>query len=196
MSSKKLPPRRSSTEERRIFRTARLEYVEIGRIMGMDAAAAALYRHTDIAPKRLIDFQLWSQQGLEALMLCRPPVLIGPTGGTGQLGWLANAEVLLAAQQHWKPDTRIPAIVLAHQVTTRTREIAAGGGLFASSAPVLTSPVSPSALYRTWLEMTRAGINHLATSGKMNFAHATGCDSRRLPAAGQKSKTGAEDDQA
>ena len=46
--------------------------------------------------------------------MCRPPVLVGNADGKATLGWLANAEVLLAAQQQWPTSKRIPAIVLAH----------------------------------------------------------------------------------
>jgi len=106
--------RRSSQEERRVYRTARLEYVELGRIKGADPAAEEFFQASDLASARLLRFHDWSEVGLETLLMCRPPVLVGNADGKATLGWLANAEVLLAAQQQWPTSKRIPAIVLAH----------------------------------------------------------------------------------
>jgi hypothetical protein len=175
-------PRRSSTEERRVFRTARLEFVKIGRITGMDAAAAQLLRTADIAPARLLRFDDWSTPGLEALMLSRLPVVVGPASGHGPLGWLANPEIMLAAKQHWSADTLIPAIVLAHQVAERTRHMATGGWMFAASTPALSAAASPAAMHRLWNAMIQTGINPLASELKMNLVRAIECDPRKLPA--------------
>lgn len=169
MTANSMRPRRKSTEEKRIFRTARIEYVEISRITGMDPIAAEFFRHADVTPMKLLNFADWSQLGLEALMLARMPVVIGPASGQGPLGWLANPAVLLAAQMHWPADTLIPVVMLAHQVTKRTRRLIAGGGLFAASSPALSSSLTPSAMHRVLSTMIDEGINPLATSKKMNL---------------------------
>lgn len=182
MQSTEKPTRRSSAEERRVFRTARLEFVEIGRITGMDAAAAKFLRNADIAPARLLRFDDWSKLGLEALMLSRLPVVVGPADGKGPLEWLANPEILLAAKQHWPASTLIPVIVLAHQVAERTRHIAAAGWMFAASTPALSAATSPAAMHRLWLSTIETDINPLASELKMNLVRAIDCDPRKLPA--------------
>ena len=173
--------RRSSVEERRVFRTARLEYIEIQRITGMDSAAAELYREADIATARPLRFDDWSEAGLEALMLSRLPVVCGNAEGRADLGWLANAEVLLAAQQHWPATKRVPALVLSHLVSRRTRQLAAGGGLFAASAPALGQTMTPGALHRALQTLIAHDVNPLATALKMNLVRVCNCDPRKLP---------------
>lgn len=175
--------RRVSVEQRRIFRTARLEFVPIGRIAGMEPAAAELLREWDLAPTGLLQCQDWTESGLHALMLIRPVVVVGSADGAGALHWLANGEVLLAIQGRWPRDTRIPAVVLAHQITPQTRLQAVGAGILATCAPSLGRHLPPQALYRLWLRLVEAKLNPLATTSKMAFARVMGCDSRRLPAA-------------
>ncbi len=175
--------RRSSAEERRIFRTARLDFVEIGRIAGMDPAAAALLREWDLAPNGLLQYGDWEEAGLEAVMLARPLIVVGCADGKGTLHWLANGEVLLAVQGRWPKDKQIPALVLAHQITSKTRLQAVGAGIFAASAPSLGGHLPPEALYRLWSHLRAANLNPLTCTNKMGFARAMGCDSRRLPAA-------------
>jgi len=109
------------------------------------------------------------------------PVVIGPADGKSPLGWLANPAVLLAAQLHWPDDTLIPVVMLAHQVTKRTRRLVAGGGLFAASTPALSSSLTPSAMHRVLSTMIDEGINPLASSQKMNLVRALECDPRKLP---------------
>ena len=194
MTRKDESTRRSSVEERRVFRTAHIEYVQIGRVTRMDAAAADLLHRVDLAPPRILNVHDWSRMGLEALMLCHLPVVVGSAHGTREMGWLANPALLLAAQQHWPSDTLIPVVVLAHQVAERTRKLVAGGGLFAASAPALAQPTSPSGLHRVWTAMIEAGLNPLATTSKMNLVRAAGCDPRKLPGVRsvKKSEGGAE----
>jgi hypothetical protein len=183
MSEGKKTERRGSVEERRIFRTARLEFVPIGRIAGMDPAAAELLRDWDLAPTGLLRFQDWTEAGLHALMLVRPLIVVGCANGAGALHWLANGEVLLAVQGRWPRDTRIPALVLAHQITPQTRLQAVGAGILAVCAPSLGRHLGPETLYRIWLRLLSAKLNPLAAINKMSFARVMGCDSRRLPAA-------------
>lgn len=149
----------------------------------MDAAAAEFLRTADVTPANLLKFEDWSEAGLHSLMLTRLPVVVGSADGSGHLAWLANPEVLLAAKQHWPASTRIPALLLAHQVTERTRRIVAAGWMFAASTPSLSAATSPAAMYRVWRSTIDAEINPLASSLKMNFVRATGCDSRKLPPA-------------
>lgn len=175
--------RRSSQEERRVFRTARLEYVELGRITGADPAAEEFFQASDLASARLLRFDDWSEVGIETLLLCRPPVLVGNADGKADLGWLANAEVLLAAQQQWPASKRIPAVVLAHQVSQRTRRQAAAGGLFACCTPSLSESMAAIALFRAWQTAIELDLNPLATALKMNLVRACNCDPRKLPPA-------------
>lgn len=183
MQTNEKPSRRSSAEEKRIFRSARFEYIEIGRITGLDAATAEFLRAADVTPANLIKLEDWSETGLSSLMLTRLPVVVGSADGSGPLAWLANPEVLLAAKQHWPASTRIPALLLAHQVTERTRRIVAAGWMFAASTPSLSAATSPAAMYQLWRSTIEHCINPLASSLKMNFVRATGCDSRKLPPA-------------
>jgi hypothetical protein len=175
--------RRVSVEQRRTFRTARLEFVQIGRIAGMDAAAAELLREWDLAPNGLLQFQDWTEAGLHALMLVRPLIVVGCAEGAGALHWLANGEVLLAVQGRWPKDARIPALVLAHQITPQTRLQAVGAGILAVCAPSLGRHLPPETLYKLWLRLMEAKLNMLTATNKMGFARVMGCDSRRLPAA-------------
>lgn len=175
--------RRDSVEERRIFRTARLEFVPIGRIAGMEPVAAELLREWDLAPSGLLRSEDWTEAGLHALMLVRPVIVVGCADGAGALHWLANGEVLLAIQGRWPRDTRIPAVVLAHQITPQTRLQAVGAGIIATCAPSLGRHLLPETLYRLWLRLVEAKLNPLASTSKMGFARVMGCDSRRLPAA-------------
>lgn len=175
--------RRVSIEQKRIFRTARLEYVEIGRIEGMDPAASTLMREWDIATTGLIQLDDWSEEGLHALMLVRPPVVVGCVEGTGPLGWVANAEVLLAAQSQWPRDSRIPVIVLAHQITERTRTQVAGAGLFAACTPALNPKLPPTTVFRLWQKLIKVQLNPLANTNKMALVRVLGCNTRDLPAA-------------
>lgn len=175
--------RRVSIEQRRIFRTARLEFVPIGRIGGMDPAAAELLKGWDLAPTGLLRFQDWTEAGLHALMLVRPLIVVGCADGAGALHWLANGEVLLAVQGRWPKDTRIPALVLAHQITPQTRLQAVVAGILAVCAPALGRHLGPETLYRIWLRLLDAKLNPLTATNKMAFARVMGCDSRRLPAA-------------
>lgn len=149
----------------------------------MDPAAAQFLRDADIAPARLLRFDDWSETGLNALMLSRLPVVVGPIDGTGALGWLANPELLLAARHHWPANALIPAIVLAHQVTERTRCVATAGWMFATSTPALSAATSAPAMHELWRATIERGINPLATEKKMNFVRATGCHSAKLPPA-------------
>jgi hypothetical protein len=183
MSEDKKTERRGSVEERRIFRTARLEFVPIGRIAGMDPAAAELLRDWDLAPTGLLRFQDWTEAGLHALMLVRPLIVVGCADGAGALHWLANGEVLLAVQGRWPRDTRIPALVLAQQITRQTRIQAAGAGILAVCAPSLGRHLPPETLHKLWLHLVEAKLNPLTATCKMGFARSLGCDSRRLPAA-------------
>ena len=111
--------RRGSVEERRIFRTARLEFVPIGRVAGMEPEAAKLMQDWDLVPNGLLRLEDWTEAGLHALMLVRPLIVVGCADGAGPLHWLANSEILLAVQGQWPKDTRIPALVLAHQISER-----------------------------------------------------------------------------
>lgn len=175
--------RRSSQEERRVFRTARFEYIELGRITGADPAAEEFFQASDLVSARLLRFDDWSEVGLETLLLCRPPILVGNADGKGDVGWLANAEVLLAAQQQWPASKRIPAIVLAHEVSQRTRRQAAAGGLFAACTPSLSEPMAAITLFRAWQTAIELDLNPLATQLKMNLVRACNCDPRKLPPA-------------
>lgn len=185
--------RRVSAEQRRIFRSARLEFVPIGRVAGMEPAAAEVLREWDLAPTGLIQCQDWTEAGLHALMLVRPLVVVGSTDGAGALHWLANGEVLLAMQGRWPNDTKIPALVLAHQITHQTRLQAVGAGILAACAPSLGRHLAPETLYRIWLRLLGAKLNPLTASGKMGFARTMGCDSRRLPAGRPDEATSAEE---
>lgn len=183
MSEDKKTERRGSIEERRIFRTARLEFVPISRIAGMDPAAADLLQEWDLAPTGLLQFQDWTEAGLHALMLVRPLIVVGCADGAGALHWLANGEVLQAVQGRWPNHTLIPALVLAHQITPKTRLQAVGAGALAVCAPSLGRHLPPDTLYSIWLRLMQAELNPLTTTNKMGFARVMGCDSRRLPAA-------------
>lgn len=183
MSDDKKSERRGSVEERRIFRTARLEFVPIGRIAGMDPGAAELLQDWDLAPNGLLQYQDWTEAGLHALMLVRPLIVVGCADGAGALHWLANGEVLLAVQGRWPKDTRIPALVLAHQITPQTRLQAVGAGILAVCAPALGRHLPPETLYKLWLRLMEAKLATLTATNKMGFARVMGYDSRRLPAA-------------
>jgi len=174
--------RRSSTEERRVFRSARLEFVELDRFSGMDPVVAELMREVDIASPRLLSFPDWSEQGLEALMLARLPVAVGNEAGHADLNWLANPQVLVTAQRQWPGHKSIPTLVLAHQTSERTRRLVAGGGLFAECAPPLYRSLGPAALYRLWQALIEHDLNPLASRLKMNLVRATCCDPHKLPA--------------
>jgi len=183
MSRNAAGERRVSIEQQRIFRTAQLAYVEIGRIAGMDPGSGRLMREWDIAMPGLLQFEDWTMEGLSALMLVRLPVVVGCVEGSGPLAWLANPEVLLAAQCHWPRDHRIPVIALAHQVTERTRIQAAGAGLFATSAAALSPQLPAPTAFRLWHELIKVELNPLRGTNKMAFVRVTGCDPRKLPAA-------------
>lgn len=174
--------RRVSAEQRRIFRTARIAFVEIGRIAGMDPHVSTLLREWDLAAHSPLQFSNWSEAGLEALMLARMPVVVGAVEGTGQVAWLANPEVLLAAQCHWPSDKRIPVLALDHRITQQTRLQAACGGLFATNSNALSQQLTAGTLFRLWQQLISAGLNPIAGTGKMSFVRATACDPRRLPA--------------
>ncbi len=149
----------------------------------MDPAAAQFLQTADVTPANILKFEDWSETGLDSLMVSRLPVVVGSADGTGPLAWLANPEVLLAAKQRWPASTRIPALLLAHQVTERTRRIVVAGWMFAASTPCLSAATSPAAMYHLWRSTIDNGINPLASALKMNFVRATGCDSRKLPPA-------------
>jgi len=174
--------RRVSIEQRRIFRTARLEFVAIGRIAGMDPAAGELMRDWDIAAQGLMQLSDWSEEGLHALMLVRPLVVVGCAEGKGPLNWLANADILLAAQNQWPKETRVPVLILAPQITPTTRIQAVGAGVFAACAPSIHRALPPGDLFRLWQALIRAKLNPLSSSNKMTLVRATGCDPRKLPA--------------
>lgn len=174
--------RRVSAEQRRIFRTARIAFVEIGRIAGMDPYVGALLRDWDIAAHSPLQFSNWSEAGLEALMLARMPVVVGAVEGTGQLAWLANPDILLAAQCHWPGDKRIAVVALDHRITQQTRLQAASGGLFAANSNALNQQIPAGTLFRLWQNLISAGLNPTSGTGKMSFVHATACDPRKLPA--------------
>lgn len=150
---------------------------------GINAAAAQFLQNVDIAPGEILRFSDWSSVGLEALMMARLPVVSGNASGTGPLSWLANPELVVAAQQHWPPNTLIPAIVLPHQIAERTCHIATVGWMFAASAPPLSRAISSAAMHRLWLATIEAGINPLSTENKMNLVRTIKCDPRKLPAA-------------
>jgi nitrogen fixation protein len=126
-------------------------------------------------------------------MLVRPLVVVGCAEGAGALHWLANGEVLLAVQGQWPKDTRIPALVLANQITPQTRLQAVGAGILAVCAPSLGRHLGPEALYRIWLRLLDAKLNPLTAISKMGFARTMGCDSRRLPAARPGEATAVEE---
>lgn len=174
--------RRVSVEQRRISRTARIAFVEIGRIAGMDPYVSALLRDWDIAAQTPLQFSNWSEDGLEALMLARMPVVVGAVEGTGQLAWLANPEVLLAAQCHWPSDKRIAVVALDHRITQKTRLQAACGGLFAANSNALNLQLPAGTLFRLWQHLISAGLNPIQGTGKMSFVHATACNPRKVPA--------------
>ena len=174
--------RRSSQEERRVYRTAESQYVELGRIVGIDPDAASFLRGIDVAPARQLRFGDWSEQGLEVLLLTQPPILVGYAPGHADLTCVANWSVLAAAQQHWPPDRLIHAIVLAHQVSPRTRRSIAGGSLVAAGALAHIQALSDPAFHRVWTQLIDEKLNPLATDKKMNLVRVLGCDSRKLPA--------------
>ncbi len=82
MSRNAAGERRVSIEQQRIFRTAQLAYVEVGRIAGMDPGAGRLMREWDIAMPGLLQFEDWTMEGLSALMLVRLPVVVGCVEGS------------------------------------------------------------------------------------------------------------------
>ena len=174
--------RRVSVEQRRIFRTARIAFVEIGRIAGMDPYVGALLRDWDITAHSPLTFSNWSDAGLEALMLARMPVVVGAVEGNGQLAWLANPDIVLAAQCHWPSDRRIAVVALDHRITQQTRLQAAVGGLFAANSNTLNQKLPAATLFRLWQNLISAGLNPISGIGKMGFVHATACDPRKLPA--------------
>lgn len=177
--------RRVSAEQTRLFRTARLEYVRIGRITGMDPHASALLREWDLAAPGLLQIRDWSKDGLLAMALVRPAVVVGCVEGDGPLGWVANPEVLLAAQGHLAADTLFPVICLAHQITQRTRIHAAGAGLFAACSAALNAQLPAATTFRLWQALIKAELNPLSSTNKMAFVRVTGCDPRKLPSARQ-----------
>jgi hypothetical protein len=175
--------RRVSEEQTRFFRTARLAHVRIGRIKGIDQTTAELMRELDAAADGAIQFNDWSEEGLKALLLVRPPVVVGNVGGTADLHWVANPETLLAAQNHWPDDKVITVIALAYQISAKTRLQAVSASLFAACAPALSQQLHPATINRIWQALIKAEVNPLATTQKMNLVRVLGCDPRKLPAA-------------
>ena len=173
--------RRSSQKERRVFRTAQSQYVQLGRIVGIDPAAASFLRGIDVAPARQLRFGEWSEQGLEVLLLTQPPILVGYGPGHADLTCVANWSVLAAAQQHWPPDRLIHAVVLAYQVSPRTRRSISGGSLVAAGALANIQALSEPAFHRVWTQLIEEKLNPLATDQKMNLVRVLGCNSRKLP---------------
>lgn len=139
-------------------------------------------RELDAAAEGAIQFNDWSEEGLEALLLIRPPVVVGNVNGTADLHWVANPETLLAAQNHWSAETLITVIALAHQISAKTRFQAISASLFAACAPALSQPLPPATINRIWHALIEAGVNPLATTQKMNLVRVLGCDPRKLPA--------------
>jgi len=183
MSRNKDGTRRVSAEQERFFRTARLAHVRIGRIKGIDQTTAELMRELDAAADGAIQFNDWSEEGLTALLLVRPPLVVGNVDGTADLHWVANPETLLAAQNHWPDDKVITVMALASQVSAKTRFLAVSASLFAACAPALSQQLHPATINRIWQALIKAGVNPLATTQKMNLVRVLGCDPRKLPAA-------------
>ena len=182
MSRNKDGSRRSSEEERRILRTARLEYVELSRIAGVDPVAAEFMGSIDFAMDRLVNLADWQESAIDVLALTMPPIVVGNVDGHARLAWLANPHLLLALQARRPGDTRIPMIVLAHQISARTKCLIAGTSLLGATAMVQSQPVRPDRLYDVCQALCRLGINPLTSTRKMTFVHAMRCDSRKVPA--------------
>ena len=140
-------------------------------------------RELDAAADGAIQFNDWSEEGLTALLLVRPPVVVGNVDGTADLHWVANPETLLAAQNHWPDSKLITVIALAYQVSAKTRFQAVSASLFAACAPALSQQLHPATINRIWLALIKAEVNPLATTQKMNLVRVLGCDPRKLPAA-------------
>jgi hypothetical protein len=140
-------------------------------------------RELDTAAEGAIQFRDWSEEGLKALLLVRPPVVVGDVDGPSDLHWVANPDTLLAAQNHWSANTLITVIALAYQISARTRFQAISAGLFAACAPALSQPLPPATIERVWQALIKADVNPLATTQKMNLVRVLGCDPRKLPAA-------------
>ncbi|MEK8049579.1 hypothetical protein AACH10_04945 [Ideonella sp. DXS22W] len=190
MSKDSKGQRRTSIEQRRVFRTASFHLVRIGQVAGMDPEARALWREWDVAAREALLYSDWSTLGLEAFMLVRPLVLIGNPDADG-LHWLANPQVLLALQGRAPDDTQIPAICLAHQVTQRTRLMAAGAGLIAGCVAPLSRPLADPDIHRVWQALVAADANPLSGTTKMSLVRALRCDPRKLPSPnGARAATG------
>lgn len=181
MSKDSKGQRRTSIEQRRVFRTASFHLVRIGQVAGMDPEARVLWREWDVAAREALLYSDWSTLGLEGFMLVRPLVLVG-NPDTDHLHWLANPEVLLAMQGRTPDDTLIPAICLAHQVTQRTRLMASGAGLIAGCVAPLSRPLADPDIYRVWQALVAADANPMAGAAtKMSLVRALRCDPRKLP---------------
>jgi len=142
-------------------------------------------RALDAAAEGAIQFRDWSDEGLKALLLVRPPVVVGNVDGTTDLHWVANPETLLAAQNHWPANTLITVIALAYQISAKTRFQAISASLFAACAPALSQQLHPATIERVWQALIKADVNPLSTTQKMNLVRVLGCDPRKLPAVRQ-----------
>lgn len=191
MSRKPDGTRRSSEEERRILRTARLEFVELRRIAGMDPVAAEFMRDIDFAHDRLLNVVEWTEPAIDILALTMPSIVVGNVDGHAALAWLANPHLLLAMQAQWPGDRLIPVIVLAHQISDRTKRLVTGTSLMGTTALIQSQPIRPDRLHDVWQALCLQGSNPLTAAGKMAFVHAMRCDPRKLPAA-RAAKTGTQ----
>ena len=180
MSKDSTGQRRTSVEQRRVFRTASFRLIRIGQVAGMDPEARALLKEWDVAAREALLHSDWSSIGLEAIALVRPLVVVG-NPDTGNLHWLANPELLLAMQGQCQDDTLIPALCLAHQVTQRTRLMASGAGLIAGCVMALSRPLADAEIYRVWQALLAADANPLSSATKMSLVRTLRCDSRKLP---------------
>lgn len=157
----------------------------------MDAQARALLKKWDVAARDALLHSHWSELGIEALMLVRPLVVVG-NPDEGDLHWLANPELLLAVKGRWPDDTLILALCLAHQITPRTRLMAAGAGLVATCLPALSRPLADADIHRIVQALIAADANPLSGTSKMSLVRALRCDSRKLPSSGVTQAAGQE----